>query len=82
MQRLSFILVTILLAGCASGPLSKKSDIDSGSQQQGMVISCSGYKSWADCDRAATNSCPKGYDVISKDENLVTQGRTMRINCK
>jgi hypothetical protein len=82
MQRLSFILITILLAGCATGPFSQKRDIDNGGQQQGMVISCSGYKSWADCDRAAANACPKGYDVINKEENIITQGRTLRINCK
>jgi hypothetical protein len=82
MQRLVISLLTILFAGCASGPLSKNSNLDSAGKQEGTLITCNGYKTWQDCDRAAANTCPGGYSVLSKEENLPMQGRFLRINCK
>lgn len=82
MSRIVAVLITFLLVGCAGGQLSQPRDLESASQQQGVVVSCSGYKAWQDCDRAAAKACPNGYDVLGKEENLVTQGRTLRIHCK
>lgn len=78
-------LIIVMLTGlsaCATGPFSKNRDLESGAPQQGQVIACSGYKSWPDCDKAAAKACPGGFEVLSKDENLPTQTRTMRISCK
>ncbi len=85
MQRrslLALILATIALFGCASGPFSEKRDLEASSQQQGMIVSCNGYKAWPDCYRAAKQACPSGFEVLAKEENLPTQLRTLRINCK
>jgi hypothetical protein len=84
MQRraLTLLITTIALAGCASGPFSEKRDLEASSQQQGTVVSCSGYKAWPDCYRAAKQACPSGFEVLAKEENLPTQTRMLRISCK
>jgi hypothetical protein len=83
MKLLGFFLMAAALAGCASGPLSSKRDLESSGKQEGTVITCSGgYKTWLDCDRQAAQTCPKGYEVLSKEELVVMQARTLRINCK
>jgi hypothetical protein len=80
-MRISALIFIVSLTGCASGPLSPKSDLESSSQQQGNLIACSGYKAWPDCFKAAKQMCPQGYTELSKDENLPTQTRTLRISC-
>jgi hypothetical protein len=80
-MRISAFIFIISLTGCASGALSPKSDLESSSQQQGQVISCSGYKLWPDCYKAAKQMCPQGYAELSKDEIMPTQTRTLRIRC-
>jgi hypothetical protein len=77
-----FVSVVSFLAGCANGQLAERRDLEDGAPQQGTVISCNGYKTWQDCDKAAAKACPAGYEVISKDENLPMQQRTLRISCK
>lgn len=82
MRKSGLFLLVFFVSGCASGPLSKQSDLESGGRQQGAVIYCSGYKTWQDCDRSAAKACPTGYDVLEKDENLPTQSRALRVQCK
>lgn len=76
------IAALITLTGCASGAFSKNRDLESSAPQQGQVISCSGYKSWPDCNNTAIKACPNGFETLAKEEILPTQTRTMRINCK
>lgn len=82
MWRFSIFILGSFIAGCTNGPYGQRRDIDTGGQQQGVVVSCSGYKTWQDCARAAARVCPNGYEILAKDENVVTQGRTLRIGCK
>ena len=83
MMRLwMWVSVVGFLSGCAGAPLTERRDLEDSAPQQGTVISCNGYKTWQDCDRAAAKACPAGYEVISKDENLPMQQRTLRISCK
>lgn len=82
MRNIGIFLLCIATAGCANGPFSEKRDLESSSQQQGQVVACSGYKVWPDCYRAAKQVCPNGFEVLAKEENLPTQTRTLRINCK
>jgi hypothetical protein len=82
MRALTILLLPMLIASCANGPLSAKRDLESSSQQQGQLVSCSGYKMWPACYQAAKQACPNGFDVLAKEENLPTQTRTLRINCK
>lgn len=82
MKRFTIVLMAMLAHGCATGPFSAKSDINKSSTQGGLKVSCNSYKTWRDCENAANRECPKGYEVISKDENIVMQQREMRIECK
>lgn len=83
MKLFGILVTTVFLAGCASGPLSSKPDLESSGKQQGIELTCSGgYKTWVDCNKAAVKACPQGYEILSKEENLVIQSRTLRIQCK
>jgi len=75
-------MLSILLTGCASGPFSSSRDLESGGKQEGIVVTCNGYKTWADCDQAAAKVCPRGFNLLDKDENIAIQGRSLRITCK
>jgi hypothetical protein len=76
------LVFTLFVTGCASGPFSANRDIEASSQQLGTVVYCNGYKTWDDCNRYAKQTCPNGFEVISRDENLPTQNRSLRISCK
>lgn len=82
MRNLTIIALVVFLNACATGPFSAKRDLESSGQQQGQVVACSGYKTWADCYKAASQACSNGFDVLAKEENLPTQTRTLRISCK
>jgi len=82
MKKLAILLMMPIVTACASGPLSEHRDLESGERQAGTVIYCSGYKTWRDCDHSAAKACPNGYDILEKEENLPTQSRMLRIQCK
>lgn len=82
MMRYVLLGVALFTAGCAANTVSRERNLDAASRQEGLVVSCSGFKSWSACYRTAERICPGGYEIIGKEENLVTQGRTLRINCK
>jgi len=82
MKLFGILVIAAYLVGCASGPLSEKRDLESSSKQQGIELTCSGYKTWTDCNNAAAKACPQGYATLSKEENLVIQSRVLRIQCK
>ncbi len=56
--------------------------MDVSDKPEDTMITCSGFRNWADCHGSAARQCPKGYEILSKEENLVTQGRTLKIHCK
>lgn len=72
----------LLLTACAGGPFSGQRDLDKSEAQPGITLSCSSYKTWADCFSAAARACPSGYTELSREENWVMQQRTLRIQCK
>jgi hypothetical protein len=81
-NSLTLAIAAFVLSACASGPFSEKRDLDSGGQQPGKIVQCNGYKKFSDCERYAAEACPKGYEVLAKEENLATMNRSMRISCK
>lgn len=82
MKAFTLFLLAAVMSGCATGPFSEKRDLESSSQQQGTVISCSGYKTWQDCNNEAAKLCANGYEVLAKEENINMQARSIRISCK
>lgn len=83
MSRILWVmLANISLSACASGPFSANRDLDSSGKQTGQVVTCSGYKTWNDCNLAATKLCGGEYEVLAKEENIVMQARTIRFICK
>jgi hypothetical protein len=83
MNTSHLLMIVTLIAGCTTGPLSTKRDLEASSQQQGTVVSCSGgYKTWQDCNNAAAQLCPKGFEILERDENINMQARSLRVSCK
>jgi hypothetical protein len=78
MKASVFVLLALYLAGCtALGMGGKKAE-----PRELTDISCSGFVGWEACHEKAKAMCPKGYDVVMKDESLIAQRRTMRVACK
>jgi hypothetical protein len=64
-MRRSAILLAVLLAGC--GATVKPTPMTNG--RDGAVISCDGLLyNWKICDRAARKTCPRGYDIVDREE--------------
>ncbi|MDR2218988.1 MAG: hypothetical protein LBE24_00220 [Methylobacillus sp.] len=83
-----FALITLLTAcGSLSGSGGGKSKSDDknveeySGAQYGQEVSCSGFKEWPECFSAARQACPKGYEILAQEENMVTQARTLRFSC-
>lgn len=76
------IIVLLSLSGCAAELTRPARDLESGAPQSGEVIYCNGFKNWNDCSRYAAQTCPSGYEILAREENLSTQNRFMRIRCK
>jgi uncharacterized protein YceK len=82
MLRLSYIFGILLISGCANLRSAQSPDFDKSEVQAGIFVSCNGYKTWQHCYDAAQKACPSGYSILAKQENLVMQARTLRIECK
>ncbi len=74
MKKLALITAVLSLIGCSSTPQSER--------REWINISCNGFADWYNCYQKAQNLCPNGYDSANRDENLITQGRSIRIACK
>lgn len=83
MKRLLWMVISVAcLTACAAGPFAANRDLDSSGKQIGQTVTCSGYKTWSDCNAAASKLCGGGYEVLAKEENIVMQARTVRFVCK
>lgn len=74
MMRFTMFIMALLLASCGTLPNKDK--------REWLSVSCSGFANWEKCYQKANNLCPNGFDTANKEENLVTQGRTMKVSCK
>jgi hypothetical protein len=83
-MKMSFLFLFVsIISGCATGPFSANRDLETTSQQKGTVVACSGgYKTWQDCNKAAAQLCPNGFEILERDENINMQARTLRVSCK
>lgn len=68
------IITAILLSNCGMAPSKDK--------REWLTLSCSGFAHWDQCYQKASNYRPNGYDMANREENLITQGRTMQVSCK
>ncbi len=82
MMKYWTILTALALSSCDTLKTAQSPDFDKSEVQSGIFLTCSGYKTWQHCYEAANKACPSGYSIISKDENQVSQARTLRIECK
>lgn len=69
-------LALLLISGCSMTG-AKKTD-----QREWIEVSCNGFADWTTCNAKAAKFCPDGFDVTSREENLVTQHRGMTLACK
>jgi len=80
MKRFAFAFLAVSLAGCSALGINTSNTKKSDSQEL-TDITCSGFVGWEKCHEKAKAMCPKGYDVLTKDESLIAQRRTMRVAC-
>lgn len=77
-----FFLFVLALTSCASDPTYNQRRLESSGLQQGQIVQCSGFKMWPACYATAKQICFNGFEVLSKEELLPTQTRTLRVHCK
>lgn len=82
MTKLWNLMLVLMLTSCASIQNANSPDFEKSEMQQGVFISCNGYKTWKNCHQTAEKTCPLGYEVMSLDENHLNQMRTLRVSCK
>ena len=80
MKRIALVLVVTTLAGCSTLGIdmggAKKNE-----SRELTTINCGGFLGWEACNAKAAEICPKGYDVVKREESLIAQRRTMFITC-
>jgi hypothetical protein len=76
MKVIVFAFLALSLAGCSALGIGGKKE-----NRELTDITCSGFVGWEACHAKAQAMCPKGYDVLMKDESLIAQRRTMRVAC-
>jgi hypothetical protein len=81
MKEFIYVIGLIQLVSCAQLRNPESVELEEAQTQPGIFLSCSSYKAWQHCYKAAEKSCPSGYQVISRDENVNTQSRILRIEC-
>jgi hypothetical protein len=71
-MKFLMVFLIALLTGCATSPVSK--DL--------YGTSCSGFKGWEACTAQALKDCPKGFNVVNREESQITQLRSIQYSCK
>ncbi len=77
-MKLALIITVFLLAGCVSQP--KQALLKD--QYAWTELSCSGFKSWQDCNAEALNACPDGFYIKNELGNWLIQRRVVEVACK
>lgn len=79
------ILLLVVLTGCAASVNRTRT----ANGRDGAIISCNGLTAtWKTCDRAAARTCPRGYDVVDRQEKktYIDSGsymsRKLVVSCK
>ncbi|HEY3326792.1 MAG TPA: hypothetical protein VGK14_06430 [Novimethylophilus sp.] len=76
MKKLGLILA-VSLFGCSTPPRSDHAD-----HREWIGITCSGFAGWDACYYQAGKFCRSGYEMAYKEENLITQKRSVLVACK
>lgn len=85
MMKLLIVLIALFLGACSS--LTNSADtaqpiLVKDAKQQIMFTSCTGaVEEWGSCFRKAGKSCPNGYEVLKKDEDIVGAKREITFKC-
>ncbi len=72
-KAIPVMLTFLLLAACSTTPADTRT---------WTQVTCHGFVGWEGCYAKAARLCQEGYDSASKEENLVTQNRSMKVACK
>ncbi len=71
-MRFLMVFLIASLSGCATSSGSKIL----------YGTSCSGFKGWEVCTAQALKDCPKGFNVVNREESQITQLRSIQYSCK
>lgn len=93
MQRIVLMLALTALAGCSAlgmdtgGTKSTSETKNTGGAKKNVAgesaaVNCGGFSNWGDCSTKAAQICPKGYNMVKRDEDVISQRRIMYITCK
>jgi len=83
MKNLIVILLA-LLSSCAQLMHGQSQPVKAINEKQGIFFtSCSGaVEDWASCHNKAIQTCPKGYQILDKSEDVMGGIRKQTFQCK
>ncbi len=83
MKTLSTLLLSLFfLAACQQLLNGQQQPVKTRSNGD-YFVGCGGaVETWGSCNSKAMNSCPKGYEVIAKDENSTGTSRELTFRCR
>jgi len=93
MQRIILMLALTALTGCSALGLDTGGAKSSGETKnmggsskksvtgESAAVNCGGFSDWGDCSTKASRICPKGYQMVRRDEDVISQRRIMYITC-
>jgi len=84
MKLIVMMIAAIALAGCAQLQKGEMQPVKRISVKEEIYsTTCSGaVEDWFSCNRKAQNTCPNGYEALSKEESSTTSFREMTFRCK
>ena len=77
MNKTVAIALALLLSACSSILPNKTTDAP-----QWQSVNCNGGAGWNACNSKAASLCPKGFDVGTREENMVTGSRVLDFSCR
>lgn len=83
MQKIVLMLTLTVLTGCSALGIGN-SDTSSAKKnvaRESTAVNCGGFSSWGDCNTKASQICPKGYQMVRRDEDVISQRRIMYVTC-
>ena len=83
-MKYSMLVILIALTGCAQLIRGQQQPVTyKNFQEKIMFTTCSGsVEYWGSCFEKAKASCPHGYAVLDKNENLTAGRRDLTFQCQ
>lgn len=78
MQKIALVIAMTTLVGCSALGIG---GTKTNARPEPITVNCGGFLGWDTCNAKAAETCPKGYDVVKREESLIAQKRILFFTC-